>query len=144
MKSKMFYMDRLIIESALSDVKEIFLSGLEENASGPFTIVLNFKATYTEQVLNAFAGLKDIICDTKASLVICKTRMTGIYDLEIKTEGLDEPVRIMNKAIDNETMGSIEDRVHNHQGIMLTTNVSEQDNAILISEVEIKACDEMV
>ncbi|MFP5079625.1 hypothetical protein [Pedobacter sp. JCM 36344] len=136
-------MDRLIIESALSDVNEIFLSGLEENASGAFAIVFGFKATHTEQVLNAFSGLKDIVCDKDASLVIFKTRMLGIYDLEIKTEGLDEPIRIMNKAIANETIGSIEDRIHNDQGIVLTTNVSKEDNSILISEVEIKACDDL-
>ena len=137
-------MDRLIIESTLSDVNEIFLSGLEENASGAFAIVFGFKATHTEQVLNAFSGLKDIVCDKEASLVIFKTRMLGIYDLEIKTEGLDEPIRIMNKAIANETIGSIEDRIHNDKGIVLTTNVSKEDNSILISEVEIKACDELI
>lgn len=134
-------MDRLVIESALSDVNEIFLSGVENSTLEQFGIVLGFKATNTDQVLNAFIGLKDIICENSAQLAICKTRLTGIYDLEIKTEGLDEPIRIMNKAIDNETLGAIEDRINNNQGVVLTTNVSEEDNIISISEVQIKACD---
>lgn len=134
-------MDRLVIESALSDVNEIFLSGVENSTLEQFGIVLGFKATNTDQVLNAFIGLKDIVCDKPANLVICKTRLSGIYDLEIKTDGLDEPIRIMNKAIDNETLGAIEDRINNKQGIVLTTNVSEEDNLIPISEVQIKACE---
>lgn len=134
-------MDRLVIESALSDVNEIFLSGFENSTIEQFGIVLGFKATNTDQVLNAFIGLKDIVCDNAAQLIICKTRLTGIYDLEIKTEGLDEPIRIMNKAIDNETLGAIEDRINNKEGIVLTTNVSEEDNIIPISEVQIKACE---
>jgi len=134
-------MDRLVIESALSDVNEIFLSGVENSTLEQFGIVLGFKATNTDQVLNAFIGLKDIVCDKPANLVICKTRLSGIYDLEIKTDGLDEPIRIMNKAIDNETLGAIEDRINNRQGIVLTTNVSEEDNVIPISEVQIKACE---
>jgi len=134
-------MDRLVIESALSDVNEIFLSGVENSTLEQFGIVLGFKATNTDQVLNAFIGLKDIVCDKPATFVICKTRLSGIYDLEIKTDGLDEPIRIMNKAIDNETLGAIEDRINNRQGIVLTTNVSEEDNVIPISEVQIKACE---
>jgi hypothetical protein len=133
-------MDRLVIESALSDVNEIFLSGFENSTSDQFGIVLGFKATNTDQVLNAFIGLKDIVCDKPANLVICKTRLSGIYDLEIKTEGLDEPIRIMNKAINNETLGAIEDGINNKRGIVLTTNVSEEDNVISISEVQIIAC----
>jgi hypothetical protein len=133
-------MDRLVIESALSDVNEIFLSGFENSTSDQFGIVLGFKATNTDQVLNAFIGLKDIVCDNPANLVICKTRLSGIYDLEIKTEGLDEPIRIMNKAINNETLGAIEDGINNKRGIVLTTNVSEENNVISISEVQIIAC----
>ena len=135
-------MDRLIIESALSDVNEIFLSGTEDTGTNGFGIVLGFKATHTDQVLNAFIGLKDTVCENDVNLVICKTRMTGIYDLEIKTEGLDEPIRILNKAIDNETLGAIEDRINNGAAIFLTTNVSEEDNVIEVHKVEIKACDE--
>ena len=135
-------MDRLVIESALSDVNEIFLTDLKEGASEHFGIVLGFKASNTDQILNAFTGLKDIVCDNGANLVICNTPLAGIYDLEIKTDGLDEPIRIMNKAIDNETLGAIEDRINNNQPIVLTTNVSEEDNIIAISQVHIKNCEE--
>jgi hypothetical protein len=136
-------MDRMVIESALSDVNEIFLSGVEENSAAPFGIVLGFKATHTDLVLNAFNGLKDTVCDNDLNVVICKTRLTGIYDLEIKTEGLDEPIRIMNKAISHETLGAIEDRINDNGSFVLTTNVSEQDNIINMSNVSIKACDEL-
>jgi hypothetical protein len=134
----------LIIESALSDVNEIFLSGFKTQISERFGIVLGFKAANIDQVLNAFTGLKDIVCENDVSLVICKTRMTGIYDLEIKTKGLDEPIRITNKAIDNETLGAIEDKVNSREKIVLTTNVSEEDNVIAITEVFIKSCNAVV
>jgi hypothetical protein len=137
-------MDRLVIESVLSEVNEIFLSGREDSISEHFGIVLGFKATNTDQVLNAFVGLKDIVSDNSIDLIICKTRLSGIYDLEIKTKGLDEPIRIMNKAIDHETLGAIEDRINNNKGIVLTTNVSEENTLILISETHIKSCDEAV
>ena len=137
-------MDRLIIESALSDVNEIYLSGFEENNTLPFGIVLGFKATNTDQVLNAFLGLKDTVCDDEVNVVICKTRVTGVYDLEIKTPALDEPIRIMNKSISHEHLGAIEDRINNSESFILTTNVSEEDNVIQISEVQIKSCDELV
>ena len=135
-------MDRLVIESALSDVNEIFLSETKGSVPSGLGIVLGFKAAHTDQILNAFIGLKNIMCDHNANLVICKTRMTGIYDLEIKTDGLDEPIRILNKAIDNETLGGIEDSINDAKAISLTTNVSEEDNRIEIHKVEIKACDE--
>jgi hypothetical protein len=137
-------MDRLVIESALSDVNEIFLSGYEGQNTGYFRIVLVFKPANTVQALHAFIGLKDIVCDNEVSLVICKSRLAGIYDLEIKTEGLDEPIRIMNKAIDNETLGAIEDKVNNRERMVLSTNASEDENVIAISEVLIKACNEVV
>jgi hypothetical protein len=70
--------------------------------------------------------------------------MTGIYDLEIKTKGLDEPIRITNKAIDNETLGAIEDKVNSQEKIVLTTNVSEEDNVIAITEVSIKSFNAVV
>ncbi|MEJ7558386.1 MAG: hypothetical protein WKF66_08770 [Pedobacter sp.] len=136
-------MDRLVIESALSDVNEIFLSGVNDPTSQRLGIVLGFKAANIDQVLNAFTGLKDIVCDKEVLFVICQTRMAGIYDLEIKTEGLDEPIRIMNKAIDNETLGGIEDKVNSGAQIILTTNVSEDDNMIELTQVLIKACNEV-
>jgi hypothetical protein len=137
-------MDRLVIESALSDVNEILLSGSEGQNTGYFSIVLVFKPANTVQALHAFIGLKDIVCDNEVSLVICKSLLAGIYDLEIKTEGLDEPIRIMNKAIDNETLGAIEDKVNNRQKMVLSTNASEDENVIVITEVLIKACNEVV
>ncbi|RZK76841.1 MAG: hypothetical protein EOO92_13965 [Pedobacter sp.] len=134
-------MDRLIIESALSDVSEIFLVTDDEGNDNSFAIVLGFKASNTDQILNAFSGLKAVSVGDDIQLVICKTQVTGIYDLEIKTARLDEPIRIMNKAITSETLGAIEDRVNKNVHIVLTTNVSEEDNWIRVSATHIKDCE---
>ena len=133
-------MDRLIIEAALSDVNEIFLS-TDENNNDRFEIILGFKAAHTDQVLHAFSGLKAIAKDHTVHLNICKTRVSGIYDLEIKTDGLDEPVRIMNKTIDHEVLGAIEDRINKNQHLLLSTNVSEEDNVITVDTAHIKSCE---
>ncbi len=133
-------MDRLIIEAALSDVNEIFLS-TEEDDNDRFEIILGFKATHTDQVLHAFSGLKSITQGHQVHLNICKTRVSGMYDLEIKTDGLDEPVRIMNKTIDNEVLGAIEDRINRNSSLLLSTNVSEEDNVIEVDAAHIRNCE---
>jgi hypothetical protein len=134
-------MDRLIIESALSDVSEISLLTDDKHYEYNFAIVLGFKASNTDQVLHAFAGLKEVAKQDHVQLIICKTQNMGIYDLEIKTKALDEPIRIMNKAIDNETLGAIMDRINEDQHMVVTTNVSEKDNWIKISRAQIKECE---
>lgn len=136
-------MDRLIIESALSDVNEITVISNQGTSKTDFLIVLGFKASNTDQVIRAFAGLKEVAKVNHVQLTICKTQNTGIYDLEIKTDGLDEPVRIMNKSIDNETLGAIEDRINQDDNMVLTTNVSEQDNWIQVSAAHIKDCEQI-
>ncbi|MHA4896423.1 hypothetical protein ACXZ1K_16840 [Pedobacter sp. PWIIR3] len=134
-------MDRLIIEAALSDVSEIFLETGDESNGDKFEIVFGFKATHTDQVLHAFAGLKEIAKNHEVQLIICKTRISGLYDLEIKAESLDEPIRIMNKTIDHETLGAIEDRINRDQHMVLTTNVSEEINSIVVRSAHIKTCE---
>ena len=134
-------MDRLIIESALSDVSEISLLTDEDGKENSFAVVMGFKASNTDQILHAFAGLKNVASHNDIQLVICKTQNTGIYDIEIKTEGLDEPIRIMNKAIANETLGAIEDRINKDEHIVLTTNVSEEGNWIRVTAAHVKDCE---
>lgn len=134
-------MDRLIIEATLEDVNEIFLSRNDENGAVAPTLMLGFKALNMDQIIRAFAELKKIASQHPIDLVICKTMASGIYDLEIKTQGLDEPVRIMNKAISSEILGEIEDQVARNEHIVMGTNVSEEQNWIPIQLTHIKDCE---
>jgi len=84
--------------------------------------------------------LKELVKDEEVKFVICKTLQSGIYDLEIKTPALDEPIRIMNKVISNEELGEIEDQISSNAELILAINVSEQRNWIRISNAEIKDC----
>lgn len=134
-------MDRLIIEATLEDVNEIFLSKNVEAVSPEPTLILGFKALNMDQIIRAFAELRKIAEQHPIDLVICKTMVSGIYDLEIKTDGLDEPVRIMNKSISSEILGEIEDQIGRNEYIALGTNVSGQQNWIPIQLTHIKDCE---
>lgn len=133
-------MDRLVIESILADVDEIYLSNDNEKAELNPSIVLGFKAANVDQVMSAFHALKDVTRNSNVELVICRTLVSGIYDLEIKTDALDEPVRILNKAIPAELLTEIEDQLNNSSSVILGTNVSEEDNWIAVSKAEVKEC----
>jgi len=133
-------MDRLVIESILADVDEIYLSNDSEKPELNPSIVLGFKASNVDQVISAFTALKNVTHDKNVELVICKTLVSGIYDIEIKTDALDEPVRILNKAISHELLGQIEDQLQQSKQIVLGTNVSEEENWILVSEAAVKEC----
>jgi hypothetical protein len=133
-------MDRLVIESILADVDEIYLSN--DNLTGGMnpTLVLGFKATNADQVINAFTALKNITHEKNVELVICKTLVSGIYDLELKTDALDEPIRIVNKAIAPELLAKIEEQLQESKKIVLATNVSEEDNWIVVTDAQVKEC----
>jgi len=133
-------MDRLVIESILADVDEIYLSNNSGNTELNPSIILGFKATNVDQVINAFTALKNVTHNKNVELVICKTLVSGIYDLEIKTDALDEPVRILNKAISHELLVQIEEQLQKSKTIILGTNVSEEENWILVSEAAVKEC----
>jgi len=133
-------MDRLVIESILADVDEIYLSNNSGNTELNPSIILGFKATNVDQVINAFTALKNVTHNKNVELVICKTLVSGIYDLEIKTDALDEPVRILNKAISHELLVQIEEQLQKSKKIILGTNVSEEENWILVSEATVKEC----
>jgi len=133
-------MDRLVIESILADVDEIYLSNDSEKPELNPSIVLGFKASNVDQVISAFTALKNVTHDKNVELIICKTLVSGIYDIEIKTDALDEPVRILNKAISHELLGQIEDQLQQSKQIVLGTNVSEEENWILVSEAAVKEC----
>jgi len=132
-------MDRLIIESILADVNEIYLSDADNNGDKP-AVVLGFKGSNNDKVLNAWLILKDIAYQHDTDLLICETMIAGIYDLEIKTPGLDEPLRIMNKAISGETLAAIEELVNGNMRIRLGTSVSEKENWIELHSTLIREC----
>lgn len=133
-------MDRLVIESILAGVDEIYLSNDSQKQGINPAIVLGFKATNADQIIHAFSALKEVTHNKTVELVICRTLVSGIYDLEIKTDALDEPVRILNKAISHELLGQIEDQLMKSKKIKLGTNVSEEENWIEVSEAAIKEC----
>jgi len=133
-------MDRLVIESILADVDEIYLSGDSENPASDPSIILGFKAGNTDQIISAFHALKSVTQDKNVELIICRTLVSGIYDLEIKTDALDEPVRILNKVISAELLGQIENQLHQSSKIKLGTNVSEEENWIMVNEAQVKEC----
>lgn len=131
-------MDRLIIEAALEDVNEI---SLQKNNDADAVLALGFKAGNMDRVSHAFSALKKISGQHGLSLIVCKTMTAGIYDLELKTEGLDEPVRIMNKAITNETLGAIEDEINRNSVLKIGVNVDPEENWIPVNPVQIKDCE---
>lgn len=133
-------MDRLVIESILADVDEIYLSNDNPNTAINPTLVLSFKAANSDQVINAFTALKNITHQKDVELVICKTLVSGIYDLELKTDALDEPIRIVNKAISATLLSQIEEQLQESKKIVLATNVSEEENWIVVTDAQIKEC----
>jgi len=133
-------MDRLVIESILADVDQIYLSNDSDQPELNPSLVLGFKAGNADQVISAFEALKSVTHNKNVELIICRTLVSGIYDLEIKTDALDEPVRIVNKAIAPELLQQIEDQLHKSRKIVLSTNVSAEENWITVTEAQVKEC----
>ncbi|WP_316793986.1 hypothetical protein [Pedobacter frigoris] len=134
-------MDRLIIEATFEDVNEISLLKNNDALDPNATLVLGFKIVNTDQVIHAFSTLKKIAAQHSFELIICKTMNAGIYDIELKTSGLDEPVRINNKAITNETLGAIEDEIIKKIAMRIGLNVSPSENWIPLTSINIKDCE---
>ena len=134
-------MDRLVIESILDDVDEVYLSNDSDKPELNPSIILGFKANNVDQVIHAFTALKKVTHNQQVELIICKTFTSGIYDLEIKTEALDEPIRIMNKAISHEILVQIEEQLKKNPQIVLGTNVSEEENWINLANAQVKECE---
>jgi len=132
-------MDRLIIESILSDLHEIHFAegGVDENAGS--SIVLGFKNANMDQVVHALSALKKIAGEEEVELIICKTVQPGIFDLEIKTDALDEPIRIMNKSISNERLAEIGEKVSSETRMVLSANSPDAER-INLGRVKIKEC----
>jgi hypothetical protein len=133
-------MDRLVIESVLANVSEVFFSDSNTTADINPTIVFGFKATNPEQIIIAFNQLKTIADRNEISLAICNTLVSGMYDLELFTEVLDEPIRICNKVISPEFLDKITEKTQSNVELGLSSNVSEQENWFKLSRVEVKDC----
>jgi hypothetical protein len=133
-------MDRLIIETVLENVDEILISGDYSNTDEHPCILLSYKATNIDQIIHAFSELKKLLANHKVSLVICKTMVTGMYDLEIVSDAMDEPVRINNKVIEHETLKQIEALLSQSSETKLAINVSQEENWIHIDEASVRVC----
>jgi hypothetical protein len=133
-------MDRLIIETVLADVDEILVSGDYSNTNENPCILLTYKASNIDQIIFAFAALKKLLANHKVRLVICKTMITGMYDLEIVSDALDEPVQINNKVIEHTVVHQIESLLGESSEIKLAINVSQEENWIHVDEASIRVC----
>ncbi len=129
-------MDRLVIETILADVDEVTL--VDTQSSGP-SICLGFDDGNMEQVKHAFNELKKLTQHKEVSLVICETLVSGIYDIEIVTDALDEPVRICNKVVEQQTLEGIREIMDQHTEVMLTIKGAETDMAFRINHASFKA-----
>ena len=131
-------MDRLIIEATLADVNEILVSDLQGEQEP--AIVLAYSISDTDKVKHAWSAFRNIADKHGTDLLICKTMVSGIYDLEIKTPELDEPVRILNKVISNETLTSIQQLLNENRQIGLGIDPSADSDRIPLSAIHIKEC----
>jgi hypothetical protein len=133
-------MDRLITETILADVDDIRVSGDYSNTSTNPCILLGYKASNIDQIIHAFAALKKLLAHHSASLVICKTMIAGMYDVEIVSDALDEPVRISNKVIEHDIIHQIEHLLGSETGVKLAINVSQEENWIHMDKGELRVC----
>jgi hypothetical protein len=133
-------MDRLIIETILADVDEILLSGDNSNTEVNPCILLGYKASNIDQIIHAFSELKKLLANHEVSFLICKTMVHGMYDLEIASDALDEPVRIANKVIEQDTLQQIEQFIEKSPEIKLAINVSQEENWIHVDRAEVRTC----
>lgn len=129
-------MDRLVIESILADANGVAL--VDTQSSVP-CICLGFDDANMEQVKHAFEELKKLTSNKSVSLVICETLVTGIYDLEIVTEALDEPVRICNKVVEQQTLKGIREIMDKHPELILAVQGAEVDTELKINRATYKA-----
>jgi hypothetical protein len=131
-------MDRLVIESILADVSDVFYTDESTTENLSPTIVFGFKASQSEQIITAFQQLKTISDLHEVSLTICNTLVSGMYDIEIFTEALDEPIRICNKVIGKDFFAKVQECINNQRGLGLASNYSEKETWIKLSKVDLK------
>lgn len=128
-------MDRLVIESILADADEVVLN---TEPSAPQSILLNFSNGNQEQIKHAFHALNALKADNTFSLLICDTLVSGMYDLEICTPALDEPVRICNKVIGHSELEKIKTQIKANPEMNLAVIGLEDEAFIHIEETSFK------
>jgi len=129
-------MDRLVIESILADANEVALVDTQNSVP---CICLGFDDTNMEQVKHAFGELKKLTSNKSVSLIICETLVTGIYDIEIVTDALDEPVRICNKVVEQQTLKGIREIMDKHPELILAVRGAAEDTELKIDTATYKA-----
>ena len=129
-------MDRLVIETILADTTEVAL--VDTQSSIP-CICLKFDEANIQQVKHAFEALRKVTAHKEVSLVICETLVNGVYDIEIVTEALDEPVRICNKVVEQQTLKGIREIMDQHPALILAVSGAQADTALQINTASYKA-----
>lgn len=133
-------MDRLIMESVLSDVSSFNLS--KDSRDGFVgSLVMGFSEDRIAKVNHVFSELKNMVEAEDIQLLICKTMVDGIYDLEICTSALDEPVRISNKAIPKEMINVIESHTGDDPKLLLGADGLSVGNWLGLAKIEVKTCE---
>ena len=133
-------MDRLVIETILADLDGISLSEGQLFSGSGSGLLLGFKGSNTDQVIAAFDALKKTTAGHGVSFVVCKTMVSGMYDLEIASDALDEPVRMSNKVIPQEVLSQLEADLAAGKSINLVINVSDEIHWIDLHQVLIREC----
>ncbi|TDO24765.1 hypothetical protein [Pedobacter duraquae] len=133
-------MDRLVIETTLSDLDGISMSEDQLFSESGSALLLSFKASNSSQIVAAFDALKKTIGQHEVSFVICKTMVAGMFDLEIASDALDEPIRLSNKVIKDELLAKLEEDLEANKAVCLAINVSDQLHWIDLNQVSIREC----
>jgi hypothetical protein len=128
-------MDRLVIETILTDVESVSFNNIQGSLP---CISFGFDGTNIEQAKHAFNALKKLTLHKGVSLVICETLVSGMYDFEIVSEAMDEPVRICNKVIDHEVLNRIEEQINQQPEIIIGIKDLEVDSQIHINKASYK------
>lgn len=128
------------MESVLSDVSSFNVTkDSRDGFSG--ALVMGFTEDRIAQVNHAFSELKKMVQEEGVQLLICKTMVDGIYDLEICTDVLDEPVRINNKAISHDMILEIGRHAGTDPKVLLGADGLSVENWLGIGQLAIKNCE---
>jgi hypothetical protein len=103
-------------------------------------LLLSYKAANIDQIIHAFSALKKLLANHEVSLLVCETMVSGMYDLEIVSDAMDEPVRINNKVIEHEEIRKLRELLSNSPELKIATTVSQEENWIHANKVEIRVC----
>jgi len=133
-------MDRLVIETILSDLDGISMSEDQSFSGSGSALLLSFKTGNSSQIVAAFDALKKTIGEHEVSFVICKTMVSGMYDLEIASDALDEPIRLSNKVVKDEILAKLEEDLEADNSVCLAINVGDEDHWIELNQVSIRQC----